>query len=121
MGRRFLAPKTRPGNGLGYVDRPELGMSGEPEALTREEYERHIDVDAKARAEQQRRLEEAERDKRWRMMSFDQQLAEAQLEARRRRLDISSDVWAIRQMQRSGTKIRHLEARLGAIRRKVYR
>lgn len=121
MKRRFLASKARQGDGFGYVNRPELAMRDEPEALTAEEHARHIDVDAKRAAEQQAHYEEAQRERKWRLMTFDQQLAEVQIEAARLRIDISGDLWVIRQMQRAGKKVRHLEARLGAIRRKVYR
>lgn len=121
MTRRFLAPKGRSGDGWGYVDNPEMAMRDEPEALTREEHARHIDQDSKRAAEQQRHYEEGQREKKWRMMTFDQGLAEVQLEANRRCIDINSDLWAIRQMQRAGKKLKHLERRLGAIRRKVYR
>lgn len=121
MARRFLAPKARAGNGFGYVDKPEMAMRDEPEALTAEEHALHIDQDSKRAAEQQKAFDDAQREKKWRMMTFDQGLADVQLEAQAKRIDISSDLWAIRQMQRAGKKVRHLEARLGAIRRKVYR
>lgn len=98
-----------------------MAMRDEPECLTAEEHARHIDVDSRRAAEQQRAYEDAQRERKWRLMSFDQQLADVQIEAKAKRIDISSDVRLVRFMQRSGKKIHHLERRLGAIRRKVYR
>lgn len=121
MNRRFLAPKGRSGDGFGYVDRPEMAMRDEPECLTAEEHALHIDPDSKRAAEQRQAFEEAQRERKWRMMSFDQALADVQIEAAAKRIDISSDLWTIRQMERAGKKFKHMERRLGAIRRKVYR
>lgn len=120
MRRRFLASKARQGDGFGYVDRPEMAMRDEPEALTAEEHARHIDQDSRRAAEQQQAYESAQRERERRLMTFDQRLAKAQLEAKRKVIDISSELWALRQMQHAGKKVRHLETRLGAIERKVW-
>lgn len=121
MKRRFLASKARQGDGLGYVDRPEMAMRDEPECLTAEEHALHIDPDSKRAAEQQQAFETAQRERERRLMTFDQRLAKAQLQAKARFIDISREVWVLRQMQNGGKKLRHMEPRLAMIERKVNR
>ena len=98
-----------------------MAMRDEPEALTAEEYAVHVDKRAREAAEQQRKFETAQREKERRLMTFDQRLAKAQLEARSRCIDISSDVRLLRHLERAGKKVRHLESRLHALERKVWR
>lgn len=138
--RRFIAPQARAGNGLGYLSQPDRefplapdppdvvarigearAMCDEPEALDRRDYELHIDQRAKEAAEQQRKFETAQREQSRRLMDFEQRLTTAHDEARKRCIDVSSEVRLLRHMQQSGKQVRHLEQRLGAVERKVWR
>ena len=138
--RRFLAPQGRSGNGLGYLSQPgreypqapdppdvvariaeARAMCDEPEALDRQDYELHIDQRAKEHAEQQRKFETARREQARRLMDFEQRLTTAHQEARRRCIDVTSEIRLLRHMQQSGKQVRHLEQRLGAVERKVWR
>jgi hypothetical protein len=140
--RRFLAPKARAGTGTGYLSQPlrpleskatadephvveriagATNLCDEPEALTRDEWEAHIDKRAKAIEEQRRKFESAARDRERRLLTFEQRLTTAHAEARRRCVDVSSEIRLLRHMQSSGKQVRHLEQRLGAVERKVWR
>lgn len=138
--RRFLAAQARSGNGLGYLSQPDreyplapdppdvvariseaTAMCDEPEALDKQDYELHIDKRAKEAADQQRKFETAQREQSRRLMDFEQRLTTAHQEARRRCIDVSSEVRLLRHMQQSGKQVRHLERRLGAVERKVWR
>lgn len=140
--RRFLAPKARAGNGHGYLTQPTrplestinadeehivervlsaTAMCDEPEALTEAEWKAHIDKRAITAEEQRRKFESAARDRERRLMDFEQRLVTAHAEARRRCIDVSSEVRLLKHMQSSGKQVRHLEQRLGAVERKVWR
>jgi hypothetical protein len=92
---RFLAPKARAGDGLGYVNLPGLGMPNEPEALDQDDWDRHIghEVDQRARAR------EIERERSARLLSQEERIVKAQAEAASKRRDVSREVWVLRQMQ----------------------
>lgn len=138
--RRFLAPQARAGNGLGYLGQPDReyplapdppdvaarigearAMCDEPEALDRDDWTRHIDKRAKELELQRQKFETAERDRERRLMNFEERLVTAQREARKRCIDVSSEVRLLRHMQSSGKQVRHLEQRLGVVERKVWR
>lgn len=138
--RRFLAPQARAGNGHGYTSTPEReypqapdppdivarigearAMCDEPEALDAQDHRLHIDERAKEQAEQLRKFESARRDQARRLMNFETRLVTAQTEARRKCIDVSSEVRLLKHMQQSGKQVRHLEQRLGAVERKVWR
>jgi hypothetical protein len=123
--RRYLAPKARRGDGHGYVDMPIMGMHEEPECLTEAEWKLHVggrDEDETREERKQafaaKQLEDARR-----LLSFEERLTAATAEARaaKHRLDISSEVRLLRQMQQQGKEVRHLEQRLFVIERKVWR
>lgn len=140
--RRFLAPKARAGNGHGYLSQPlrpltstsipdephiveriasATNLADEPETLTRDEWDIHIDKRAKAAEEQRRKFESAARDRERRLLTFEQRLVTAQTEARKRCIDVTSEVRLLKHMQTAGKQVRHLERRLGAVERKVWR
>lgn len=140
--RRFLAPKARAGNGMGYISQPlrpleskttadephiveriasATSLCDEPEALTADEWKAHIDKRAISAEEQRRKFESAARDRERRLMDFEQRLTTAHAEARRRCIDVSSEVRLLKHMQANGKQVRHLEQRLGAVERKVWR
>lgn len=119
--RRFLAPMARPGDGLGYIDIPELGMRGEPEALDADDWKRHVDLRSKRDEEQRQKFEAVSREQARRLLSFEERLVSAHEEARRRCVDVSSEVRLVRHMQVRGKNVRHLEARLFVIERKVWK
>lgn len=118
---RFLAPKARPGDGHGYVDIPELGMRLEPECLDEQDWAMHIDKRAKDMAVQQQKFEEAAREQTRRLLTFEERLVSAHEEARRRCIDVSSEVRLVRHMQEQRKNVRHLEKRLFVIEQKVWR
>jgi hypothetical protein len=138
--RRFLAPQARSGNGLGYLGQPDReyplapdppdvvarigearAMCDEPEALDAQDYRLHIDKRAIMLAEQQQKFESRAREQSRRLMDFETRLVSAHDEARRRCIDVSSEVRLLKHMQQSGKEVRHLERRLGAVERKVWR
>lgn len=140
--RRFLAPQARAGDGIGYLSQPSrplesttnadpehvvervlsaTAMCDEPEALTQAEWEVHIDKRAILAEEQRRKFESAARDRDRRLMDFEERLVTAQTEARRRCIDVTSEVRLLRHMQSNDKQVRHLEQRLGAVERKVWR
>jgi hypothetical protein len=73
------------------------------------------------RERQRIKLEIAERERNRRLLSFEERLQSAQAEARLRRIDVTSEVRLLKHMQQSGKEVRHLERRLGAVERKVWR
>jgi hypothetical protein len=121
---RYLAPKARRGDGHGYVDMPAMGMHEEPECLTEAEWKLHVartegeTDEERKQAFAAKQLEDARR-----LLSFEDRLTAATAEARasKHRLDISSEVRLLRQMQQQGKEVRHLEQRLFVIERKVWR
>jgi len=141
VARRFLLPGAGKGStSLGYTSKPirELPVvADEPEVVERirgatdtrdelesldaDDYKRHIDPDAIMREGQRLKFETAQRERDRRLMDFEQRLVTAHEEARRRCIDVSSEVRLLRHMQQSGKQVRHLEQRLGAVERKVWR
>lgn len=140
--RRFLAPKARAGNGHGYLTQPTRPLTSthhadephvveriasattladEPEALTQAEWDAHIDKRAILAEDQRQKFESAARDRERRLLTFEQRLVTAQTEARKRCIDVTSEVRLLKHMQSAGKQVRHLERRLGAVERKVWR
>lgn len=140
--RRFLAPGARAGDGHGYLNKPQTRLDAtqeadppevvaliasatrtqdEPEGLDAEEWTQHIDKRAKELEEQRRKFESASRDRERRLLTFEDRLVTAHAEARKRCIDVSSEIRLLRHMQSAGKEVRHLERRLGAVERKVWR
>jgi len=120
---RLLVPgaKRRGSDPKGYTDIPALAMRDEPEALSRDDYERHVLGRAQSAAEHQAALEAARLEVSRREMSFDERLASATLEAKRRSIDVSSDVRLLAHLRAQKKDVKHLERRLGSLERKVFR
>lgn len=120
---RFLAPKGRRGDGLGYVDNPHMAMREEPECLSAQEWRDHVEKRADTAAEQLQKFEDRKREEARRLLTFEERLTAAMAHARtaKWRADISSEVRLLRQMQAAGKEVRHLEKRLHMIERKVWR
>jgi hypothetical protein len=122
--RRYLAPKARRGDGHGYVDMPAMGMHEEPECLTEAEWKLHVArTEGETDEERKQAFAAKQLDDARRLLSFEERLTAATAEARasKHRLDISSEVRLLRQMQQQGKEVRHLEQRLFVIERKVWR
>lgn len=138
--RRFLAPAARQGDGKGYLNQPirpypivadppevvdriaaATDTRDEPEYLDTDDYERFIDPEKVMREGQRIKLETAQREQARRLMDFEERLTTAHKEAQRRCIDVSCEVRLLRHMQQSGKQVRHLEQRLGAVERKVWR
>jgi hypothetical protein len=96
-------------------------LRDEPESLDLEDYKRFIDPEKVMRERQRIRLEVAELERARRLLSFEERLTIAQVEARSRRIDVTSEVRLLKHMQQSGKEVRHLEQRLGVVERKVWR
>jgi hypothetical protein len=96
-------------------------LRDEPESLDFDDYGRFIDPEKVMRERQRIKLEIAERERNRRLLSFEERLQSAQAEARLRRIDVTSEVRLLKHMQQSGKEVRHLERRLGAVERKVWR
>lgn len=120
---RLLVPgaKRRGSDPSGYTDIPALSMRDEPEALSHDDFERHVLGRAVSAAEQRAALALARLEAERRLMTFDERLRSAVAEARRRRVDVSSDVFVLGRMRAAGKAVRHLEARLGVLERKAFR
>jgi hypothetical protein len=120
---RLLVPaaKRRGSDSSGYTDIPALAMRDEPEALSRDDYERHVLGRAFSAAEQQAALEAVVLERERRVMSIEERFAAAQVEARRRSVDVSGQVRLLAQMLAHGKEPRHLERRLGELERKAFR
>jgi predicted RNase H-like nuclease (RuvC/YqgF family) len=138
--RRFLAAQARAGNGLGYLSQPDREfptvadppevvariaeartIRDEPEALDTGDYRRHIDKRAKLVEDQRQKFETKAREQARRLMNFEERLTAVREQARRRHIDISSEVRLLRHMRQSAKRIRHLEQRLGALERRIWR
>lgn len=115
--RRFLAPKARRGDGLGYTDVAELGMHGEPECLDEQQWRDHVGEPAKA-VERQRRAAVAV-DVSERLLSQEERIVKALGEAERIGRDVSREAWLLRRMQLKG-RPREVERRLQVVERIVY-
>lgn len=120
---RLLAPSelhTRLMDDRWYTSIPGVAMRGEPEALSKEEHERHVEgrrvrVEQQTEAVQEVALEMARR-----LLSLEERVTMVQLEAHRRRVDVSSEVRLMRLMLVSGKEARHVEARVVVVERRVY-
>lgn len=120
---RLLVPgaKRRGADPVGYTDIPALAMRDEPEALSRDDYERHVLGRAQTAAEQQAAIEAARLERSRRLLTFEERLSAAMLEAKRRSMDVSSEMYVLGRMRAAGKDVRHLEQRLGALERRVFR
>lgn len=118
---RLLAPSGRRSDPLGYTDVPGLAMRDEPEAISRDDYERHVLGRAQTAAEQQAAIEAARMDQQRRLLTAEERMSAAHQEARRRCIDVSSEVRLLNSMLSNGKQARHVERQLGAMERKVYR
>jgi hypothetical protein len=107
----------------GYTTEPHKALHLEAECLTEAEWDVHVGKRAETAAEQQQRFEAAKLEDARRLLSFEERLTAATAEARaaKHRMDISSEVRLLRQMQQQGKEVRHLEQRLFVIERKVWR
>jgi hypothetical protein len=104
-----------------YVALPGLAMRDEPEALSEDDYARHVLGRATTAAEQQAAIEAAKLARQQKMLSIEERLVEAHAEARRRCMDVSREVRLVRDMLAKGKEPRHVESRLGSMERRVYR
>src|SRR5690349_5955167 len=104
----------------GYTDEPILASRDEPQALTKRQWKDHVDKRSKMAEEQRQKFETAQREQSRRLLTFEEKLVSAHQEARRRSIDIASEVRLVRHMQTQGKHVRHLEARLFSIERKVW-
>lgn len=104
----------------GYTDEPVLASRDEPQALTKRQWKDHVNERSKRDEEQRRKFEAAAIEQARRLMSFEERLVSAHDEARRRCVDVSSEVRLVRHMRDQGKAVRHLETRLFVIERKVW-
>lgn len=105
----------------GYTDEPKLAPRDEPQALTKRQWKDHVDKRSKMAEEQRQKFETAQREQSRRLLSFEEKLVSAHEEARRRCIDVREEVRLVRHMQAQGKNVRHLEARLFRIERKVWK
>lgn len=105
----------------GYTDEPVLASRDEPQALTKRQWKDHVDKRSKMAEEQRQKFETAQREQSRRLLSFEQRLVSAHDEARKRCIDVREEVRLVRHMQDKGKNVRHLEARLFVIERKVWK
>jgi hypothetical protein len=113
---RFLAPRARPGDGLGYVNLPALAMPHEPECLDEDDWNRHIgrEVDPRAKA----RLLERERTAQ--LLSQEERIVKAQAEAAFKRRDVTRELYILRDMQRKQRPPAKIEVRVQRLEQVVY-
>lgn len=104
-----------------YVELPGLAMRDEPEALSRDDYERHVKGRRVTAAEQQAAVEAARLEQQRRLLTVEQRMTECHAEARRRGRDVTREVRLLSLMLAKGVQARHLESRLGVMERRVYR
>ena len=105
---------------LGYTELASRA-GDELEPLDAQQWAAHIDERAKRDEEQRQKFEAASREQARRLMNFEERLVSAHDEARRRCIDVSSEVRLVRHMRNTGKSVRHLETRLFAIERKVWK
>jgi hypothetical protein len=144
MGRRFLAPQARAGNGHGYYDRPQRPISqaiaddeatidrvasftalcDEPEAPSRD----WVDAEAELAVERnrQRLLAQHVEAKAARSgVSIENRMRDVQRRAKVRRLRVSGDLYVIRQQVKRGkmesalAKLEAVEALLDGVSRDI--
>jgi hypothetical protein len=113
---RFLAPKARAGDGLGYVNLPALAMTGEPECLDEDDWARHIgkEVDQRAKAR------EVERERSAQLLSQEERIVKAMTDAAAKRRDVSREVAVLRQMQARQRPPAKIEKRVQILEQVVY-
>lgn len=117
----LLAPSGRRADEYGFTDIPALAMRDEPEAIDDDDYQIHVLGRALTHAQQQIALEQAKLDRSRKLLTLEERLVVTHAEARRRCMDVSSEVRLVRLMLGSGKEPRHVEARLGVMERRVYR
>lgn len=105
---------------LGYTERTHRAILDAGECLDEQQWSEHVDERAKRDEEQRRKFEAAAIEQARRLLSFEERLVSAHDEARRRCVDVASEVRLVRHMQACGKGVRHLEARLFVIERKVW-
>lgn len=105
----------------GYTDQQYKALREEPEALSQTDYERHVLGRKQTAAEQQAAIEAARLAQAQRLLTAEQRLQRVRQEARSRCMDISSEARMVESMLRWGKEARHVEQRLGAVERRVYR
>lgn len=114
--QRFLLPKARVGDGLGYTDKPELAMRDEPECLDEADWNRYIGKPAA----QSENAEKLARERDLRLLSQEERIVKAQREAAAKRRDVSREVWMLRRMQQKQRTPEVIEKRVQALERVVY-
>jgi hypothetical protein len=117
---RLLAPQARRGDGLGYVDHIAQAMRDEPEALSVNDWKRHVERRSELTDKQRRTVEEIARDRTKRLLSQEERIVKAHREAQAKRRDVSREMWMLRNMQAGKCKPDALEKKVQELERIVY-
>jgi hypothetical protein len=88
---RLLAARPAPD----YVTDPRLALPGEPEALSDEDWKRHVEAHRDRNAAEWQTVEEHQRELDRRLMSQDERIARMRREANMRGVDITRELWLL--------------------------
>jgi ATP/maltotriose-dependent transcriptional regulator MalT len=117
----LLAPSGRRSDHIGYVEEPALAMRDEPEALSVAEWETHVVTRQVTVTQHQTIVTTAALEHARKLLTLEERQVALRGEAKRRGMDLSREFRLLALMVRSGKHDRHVETRLYAAERRVYR